>query len=186
MIDLLALLRGVRRSGDGWTAHCPVHNDRQNSLSIHHRDGRWLLKCHAGCEWQAIVAALGMVAADLFDDEEGEGGGAPLPATAQPNAGSSRKLDASQVPEVQAPTEAGETGLTLDRYATSKGLPIDFLKNCGLSEFTLDRKPAVRSLISERLAKSSRCGSELRSTVTAFAGNRGPSLASMASIVFPR
>jgi hypothetical protein len=40
--------------------------------------------------------------------------------------------------------EIGETGLTLDRYATAKRLSIEFLKSCGLSEFTFDRKPAVR------------------------------------------
>jgi 5S rRNA maturation endonuclease (ribonuclease M5) len=34
--------------------------------------------------------------------------------------------------------------LTLGDYAAAKRLPIDFLKSCGLSEFTLDRKPAVR------------------------------------------
>jgi hypothetical protein len=74
MIDLLAKLKGVARSGDGWTAHCPAHNDRHNSLSVHRRDGRWLLKCHAGCEWRSIVAAMGMVPTDLFNDGERGGG----------------------------------------------------------------------------------------------------------------
>ena len=60
MTDLLARLKGVVRSGDGWTARCPAHDDQHNSLSIHHRDGRWLLKCHAGCGWQAIIDALGI------------------------------------------------------------------------------------------------------------------------------
>jgi hypothetical protein len=114
--DLLARLKGVEPSGDGWTARCPAHEDRHNSLSVHHRDGRWLVKCHAGCNWRAITDALGMDAADLFDDEE-RGGGRFHPsdnrATAQPTAGAS----ASQIP-----------GLTLDRYATLKMLPIDFLK----------------------------------------------------------
>ena len=132
MTDLLARLKGVEPSGDGWTARCPAHEDRHNSLSVHHRDGRWLVKCHAGCNWRAITDALGMDAADLFDDEE-RGGGRFHPsdnrATAQPTAGAS----ASQIP-----------GLTLDRYATLKMLPIDFLKTCGLSEFNFDHKPAVR------------------------------------------
>jgi putative DNA primase/helicase len=39
---------------------------------------------------------------------------------------------------------SGQRGLTLDRYATAKRLPIDFLKTCGLSEFTYDHKPVVR------------------------------------------
>jgi hypothetical protein len=129
----------VARSGDGWTARCPAHDDRHNSLSIHHRDGRWLLRCHAGCGWQAIVDALRIDAADLFDGEEGRRGGL-IPsdnrATAQPTAG--------RLPEGLALVPSGQPGLTLDRYATAKRLPIDFLKTCGLSVFTYDRKPAVR------------------------------------------
>jgi hypothetical protein len=147
MIDLLAQLSGVGRSGDGWTARCPAHNDRHNSLSIHHHDGRWLLKCHAGCECQAIVAALGMVVTDLFDDVEREGGRRNVArnrATAQPNAGSSGKSGAREVPEDPAPAESGKPGLTLGNYAAAKRLSIEFLKSCGLSEFTFERKPAVR------------------------------------------
>src|ERR1700720_4105726 len=79
--SLLACLNGVVRSGDGWTARCPAHDDRRNSLSVHHRQGRWLLKCHAGCGWQAIVDALGAEAADLFD---GERAVLAPPTTAQP------------------------------------------------------------------------------------------------------
>jgi putative DNA primase/helicase len=59
MTDLLARLKDVVRSGDGWTARCPAHPDQHNSLSIHHHDGRWLLKCHVGCGWQEIINALG-------------------------------------------------------------------------------------------------------------------------------
>ncbi|MGH6793040.1 MAG: hypothetical protein ACRECF_09945, partial [Methyloceanibacter sp.] len=74
-------------------------------------------------------------AAELFDGEEGTRDGL-IPsdnrATAQPAA--RRFPDSALVP----------SGLTLDRYATAKRLPIDFLKKCGLSEFTFDRKPAVR------------------------------------------
>jgi hypothetical protein len=146
MTDLLPLLKGVARSGDGWTARCPAHDDGHNSLTIHHRDGRWLLKCHAGCEWQAIIEAVGLVSADLSDDEEHQGGGrrgcARNRATAQPTARTSTKPHASQIPEAPAPTEG--VGLTLARYAAAKRLSINFLKSCALSEFTFERKPAVR------------------------------------------
>jgi hypothetical protein len=91
------------RSGDGWTARCPAHDDRHNSLSIHHRDGRWLLRCHAGCGWQEIVDALGVDAADLFDGEEGRRGRV-IPsdnrATVQPTPGSSPE-DLALVPSSQ-------------------------------------------------------------------------------------
>jgi len=65
--DLLARLRDVRRSGAGWTARCPAHDDRRASLTIAEGDdGRVLLHCHAGCDTKAIVAALGLGLADLF------------------------------------------------------------------------------------------------------------------------
>jgi hypothetical protein len=64
---LLARLKGVVRSGTGWSAHCPAHPDEHSSLSIHHRDGRWLLYCHAGCGWRAIIEAIGIEATELFD-----------------------------------------------------------------------------------------------------------------------
>jgi hypothetical protein len=63
MVDILAKLKGVRRSGEGWTAKCPVHEDKHNSLSVHHREGKWLIKCHAGCSWDTIIAAIGVTPA---------------------------------------------------------------------------------------------------------------------------
>src|SRR3954465_4712228 len=110
MIDLLAQLKGVARPGDGWAARCPAHEDRHNSLSIHHRDGRWLLRCHAGCGWQAIIDALGVDAAELFED--GKRGGGRLNrsdnrATAQP-------VGAARSQEDLAPAQPGQAGLTLE------------------------------------------------------------------------
>jgi len=122
MIDILARLKRVRRSGEGWTAECPAHKDKQNSLSVHHRDGKWLLKCHAGCDWEAIVAALAIAADDLFDDGKKRGKSYPRNNHAT-----------AQLP-----------GLTLDQYAAAKALPVDFLKECGLSDIALASGPAVR------------------------------------------
>ena len=69
--DLPDRLEGVRRSGAGWTARCPAHDDRRASLSVGRGDdGRWLLKCHAGCAFDAIVAALGIDAGELFPDKQ--------------------------------------------------------------------------------------------------------------------
>jgi putative DNA primase/helicase len=70
---LLARLNGVIRSGTGWTARCPAHEDNRNSLSIHHCNGRWLLYCHAGCGWRAIIDQIGIKPADLFNDESRAG-----------------------------------------------------------------------------------------------------------------
>ena len=82
MTDLLARLSGVSPNGDGWTARCPAHEDRHNSLSIHNRDRRWLIKCHAGCGWNEIMGALGLDASALFD-ASAEGVGVSPPTTVQ-------------------------------------------------------------------------------------------------------
>src|SRR5205807_6313132 len=111
MTDLLARLKNVVRNGDSWTARCPAHDDQRNSLSIHHRDGRWLLKCHAGCGFEEITAALGTSAADFFDDKLHGGRGALLP----PN-------DTRNSATLVTPTT---TGLTLGQYAAAKALTAD-------------------------------------------------------------
>jgi hypothetical protein len=68
MIDLLSRLKSVRACGrDRWTALCPAHDDHDPSLSIAHRNERWLLKCFVGCSNDAITAAIGLTFADLFD-----------------------------------------------------------------------------------------------------------------------
>src|SRR5437899_1639093 len=57
----------AKRSGKGWIAKCPAHDDRKPSLSINEgADGRALIKCHAGCDNTAILASLGMKPRDLF------------------------------------------------------------------------------------------------------------------------
>jgi hypothetical protein len=133
MFDLLARLSGVAVSGDGWTARCPSHEDQHNSLSVRHHEGRWLLKCHAGCGWQDILKTLGLEASALFDEASG-GGGSPI----------TRNNRATAQPSSKSPETAVRAGLTLDQYAVAKALPIEFLKSCGISEFTYEHKPALR------------------------------------------
>jgi hypothetical protein len=147
MADLLTHFKGVARNGRGWTARCPAHGDRRNSLSIRYRDGRWLLKCHAGCDWREIINAVGLDSSALFDDQT-KGGGGPIPtnhrATAQPLRKPPQLTDAKGSRQKRATTDAAASGLTLEQYATAKALPLDFLKTCGLSEFTYDHKLALR------------------------------------------
>ena len=57
----------AKRSGSGWTAKCPGHQDRKPSLSISEgNDGRALLHCHAGCPTDEVLAAAGLTKKDLF------------------------------------------------------------------------------------------------------------------------
>jgi hypothetical protein len=57
-----------RKSGNGWEAKCPAHEDRHASLSVGiGLDGRVLLDCHAGCSTENVLVALGLGMADLFE-----------------------------------------------------------------------------------------------------------------------
>jgi hypothetical protein len=147
MGDLLSRLHAVARSGNGWIARCPAHDDHHNSLSVHHREGRWLVRCHAGCRWEDIVDALGLSAQALYD-ENGAGGGRSFPvnnrATAQPLLRTSNDLTGTRALETTSLSPPSVTGLTLDEYAAAKNVPVNFLRAIGLSEISYDRKPALR------------------------------------------
>lgn len=68
--DLLERLSGVRKSGSGWTARCPAHDDRTASLSISVDGGgsKVLVYCHAGCKPEEICRTAGIELRDLFLD----------------------------------------------------------------------------------------------------------------------
>lgn len=69
--NVLSRLQGVRGSAGSWQALCPAHKDTKPSLSVRQdKDGKILLKCHAGCETKDIVAALGLRLSDLFPEKQ--------------------------------------------------------------------------------------------------------------------
>jgi 5S rRNA maturation endonuclease (ribonuclease M5) len=49
-------------------AQCPAHDDRNPSLSITGIEGSALLYCHAGCQADDVLVAIGLTKADLFDN----------------------------------------------------------------------------------------------------------------------
>ena len=58
-----------RPSGSGWSAKCPAHEDKNPSLSFGKGvDARVLVKCHAGCPAETVVARLGLSMSDLFPE----------------------------------------------------------------------------------------------------------------------
>lgn len=63
-IDLhtvLSRLGRVKKSGAGFMALCPGHDDHEPSLSIKQAgNGKLLLHCFAGCHYEKILAALGI------------------------------------------------------------------------------------------------------------------------------
>ena len=81
----LSRLKGVRKNTDDhWMAFCPVHEKdggHVQSLSVSHKSGKILLKCHAGCKTDDIRTELGLTWADL-----GSGNGShPVQAKAKPS-----------------------------------------------------------------------------------------------------
>lgn len=56
--ETIARALGGRKIGQGWTARCPAHDDRDPSLSIRDADGKVLVCCHAGCDQRDVIAAL--------------------------------------------------------------------------------------------------------------------------------
>lgn len=64
---ILDRLDHVRKSGKGWIARCPAHEDRTASLSIAEGEGgTCLIHCFSGCRAADVVAALGLELGDLF------------------------------------------------------------------------------------------------------------------------
>jgi hypothetical protein len=119
---ILERLDRVKRSGGGWTARCPAHEDHHASLSVGvGNDERVLLRCFAGCSTEDVVRALGLEMRDLFSEG---GGGVVYPS----------RTDAT----VQ------RSGCTLAQYAESKRLPADFLRALGVAEVSYLKSPAVR------------------------------------------
>ena len=57
--ETIAKALGGRKAGGGWMARCPAHDDREPSLSIRDADdGKVLVRCHAGCDQEQVIAAL--------------------------------------------------------------------------------------------------------------------------------
>jgi hypothetical protein len=72
---LLSLLDGVKQTGKGYTARCPVHGrngsgDKNPSLNVSlGEDNKILIHCFAGCTHDAILDELGLEARDLWPVE---------------------------------------------------------------------------------------------------------------------
>ncbi len=82
--NVLDRLDRVKPSSSGWTARCPAHHDRNNSLSvgIGDEDGVVMLHCFTGCAVSDIAAAIGLTLADLRRPKVALTSGQPLvPAT---------------------------------------------------------------------------------------------------------
>jgi len=69
LTNLLGRFEKVAKQGRGFKALCPAHDDHKHSLSIMPGDdGRILIKCHAGCETEAVLASKDLTMKDLFSN----------------------------------------------------------------------------------------------------------------------
>src|SRR5579863_9294503 len=66
-IDRILSLIRTRQYSRGWHAHCPAHQDSNDSLMIweDESDGHVGIKCWAGCEHADVCHALGIDKSDL-------------------------------------------------------------------------------------------------------------------------
>lgn len=127
---VLERAQNARKAGDGWLVSCPIpghgkgRGDKDPSVSVRTGDdGRALVCCKVGCETEAVVSAWGLTMADLFECSNGH-----------------RKKSFSIPPKTTATLQP----CTLENYAASKRLPVEFLKKLGLTDRNYQRKPAVR------------------------------------------
>jgi putative DNA primase/helicase len=106
---LLDRLPDARKSGNGWSARCPAHDDRKASLSVSETDdGIVLLKCHAGCDTDQIVEALGLKLRDLFPEQTDWAAG----RIARNGRGNGRPRAERPPPRAERPLGEGQTFAT--------------------------------------------------------------------------
>jgi hypothetical protein len=80
--DLAEHIQGAIRDGRGWKAPCSVHRPDTNPSVKWHDDGdRVLLRCHATCRTEAVMAGYGLTMADLFHHPHERRDGAVVIAT---------------------------------------------------------------------------------------------------------
>jgi hypothetical protein len=164
---VLNRLESVQAQNGHFMALCPAHADRHRSLSVSEgEDGRVLIKCFTGCNFEDVVAAMGMETTDLYKGAGGRGGGytsqrngatvqRPPRRTHRSGTNAVAGGDATPVNCATPPDEGGYPHLrvvggteaqdcTLNAYAEYVGLPVDFLRDLGLKEIHYIDQKAVK------------------------------------------
>jgi 5S rRNA maturation endonuclease (ribonuclease M5) len=68
---LLPKLEGVRQYGGYWKARCPAHEDREASMTVGRGTSQpVVIRCHAGCDSENILAKIGLAWSDLCEPRE--------------------------------------------------------------------------------------------------------------------
>ncbi len=110
--EIIEKLDHVRKSGSGYTARCPAHDDHENSLSIGPKgDGGTLLHCFVGRRTEDIASALGLEMHHLFPPKS-----------------------SNHSPAVRTRSngfKAITTSVTVETIAAAKGLPPELFRSLG-------------------------------------------------------
>ena len=137
--EILDRLQEVKKTGDGWLALCPAHKDKQASLSVGYRDERILLHCHAGCEIEDIVTAMGLKLSDLFNKESVCCAYPPVQAVQVSKL--EQHIENKEVLEIKPGhppkshcVQVSRLQCTLSDYSKIKNLPECFLRSLGVTE----------------------------------------------------
>ena len=135
--EFLSYLKKVKKTSKGWSALCPAHDDRNNSLCIAGINGKILIKCFGGCTFEKILSALNLKAADLFFDEDTCVNRSYGKEVKRLNVGPKALKDIAFSVKSTVKDEAIEikrlnSGLTLLQLSELKKLPIEFLSSLGV------------------------------------------------------
>jgi putative DNA primase/helicase len=119
--EIIAKALGGRKAGAAWMARCPAHDDRDPSLSIRNAgDGKVLVRCHAGCDQERVIAALR--SRGLWEESGHHGLTRPAPRVAandRPDHDDAKRTEAA-LAIWQATTPAVNT--LVESYLVSRGL----------------------------------------------------------------
>lgn len=66
--DFVQLLDKPRKSGRGFIARCPAHEDRSPSLSVRGDGERILVHCFAGCRVEDVLSVMGLELRALYEN----------------------------------------------------------------------------------------------------------------------
>jgi putative DNA primase/helicase len=147
--ETIAGALGGRRAGGGWTARCPAHDDRNPSLSIRDAGGKLLVRCHAGCEQERVIAALrgrGLWTENRRGSPSQTAGRKPVER--QPDRGDARRTEAAlAIWQCARPAR----GTQVAAYLASRGIdlpPPDALRvHAGLQHPSGGTWPAMVALV---------------------------------------
>jgi DNA primase len=142
-----------RKTGAAWMARCPAHDDREPSLSIADaRDGKVLVRCHAGCDQRDVIAALR--ARGIWDTDERR----PARFLGKPNRAPTSETDDDAIRRTEAAlaiwhNSQSAEGTHVETYLRSRGLvlpiPPSIRFHAGLKHPSGGVWPAMMSLVTQ-------------------------------------